>query len=68
MFGNECYKRLLSDEQAEEIRTIHENPHSKMIEYSNEGSQRMHTEFDAMVEEGVCVLDKLKTERWRGHP
>ena len=60
------FRLQLSDEQAEEVRTIIENRHSRMIEYRNEGSQKMHTEFDAMVDEVAGVLDELQAERWRG--
>lgn len=59
------FRLQLSDEQAEEVHTIIENRHSKMIQHRNEGSQRMHTEFDAMVEEVAEVLDELQAGRWR---
>ena len=60
------FRLQLSDEQAEKVRTIIENRHSKMIRYRNEGSQKMHAEFDTMVEEVAGVLDDLQAERWRG--
>lgn len=36
-----------------------------MIAYRNEGSQKMHSEFDAMVDEIASVLDEQQAERWR---
>ena len=71
IFSEEIVMRLrfrlqLSDQQANEVRTIIENRHSRMIEFRNEGSQKMHAEFDAMIEEVATVLDEHQVERWRG--
>ena len=59
------FRLHLSDQQANEVQTIIENRHSKMIEFRNEGSQKMHAEFDAMVEEVTTVLEEHQVERWR---
>lgn len=60
------FRLALNDEQVADVRRIIESRHSKMIQYRNEGSHKMHTEFDAMVEEVAGVLDDLQAERWRG--
>jgi len=70
-FSDDIVMRLrirlaLGDEQVDEVRAIIEKRHSKMIALGNEGSQKMHAEFDAMFEEVTGVLDALQTQRWRG--
>ncbi len=71
IFSEDIVMRLrmrlaLSDEQAIDVQKIIEKRHAKMVEYRSEGSQKMHTEFDAMVEEVADVLDELQAQRWRG--
>lgn len=70
IFSEEIVTRLrirlaLSDDQVTDVRRIIETRHSKMIQYRNEGSHKMHTEFDAMVEEVAGVLSENQAERWR---
>lgn len=60
------FRLQLSDQQAQEVRTIIESRHSRMIDFRNEGSQKMHAEFDAMIEEVATVLEGHQVERWRG--
>lgn len=59
------FRLALNDDQVADVRRIIESRHSTMIQYRNEGSHNMHTEFDAMVEEVADVLDELRAERWR---
>ena len=71
IFSEDIVMRLrirlsLSDEQVVEVRRIVESRHSKMIEYRNDGSHKMHAEFDAMIEEVANVLDEFQAQRWRG--
>ena len=69
IFSEDIVMRLrmrlaLSDEQAIEVQRIIERRHPKMVEYRNDGSHKLHTEFDAMVEEIAGVLDELQAQRW----
>lgn len=54
----------LTDKQAGQVKAILERRHSQMIAYRNEGSQRVHNEFNAMVEEVETVLTDRQVERW----
>jgi len=70
IFSEDIVARLrlrlgLSDEQTAKVKEIIQRRHSKMIAYRNEGSQKMHSEFDAMVDEIASVLDEQQAERWR---
>lgn len=69
IFSKDIVMRLrmrltLSDEQATKVQEIIERQHSKMIQCRNEGSQKMHVEFDAMVEEVADALDEFQTQQW----
>ena len=69
IFSEDIVMRLrhrleLSDEQAVDVKAIVERHHSRMIEYRTDGSAKMHTEFDTMVEEIGEVLDEAQAEKW----
>lgn len=71
IFSEDIVMRLrfrlgLTDKQAGQIQQIIERRHATLIEYRNDGSRLMHTEFDAMVEEVGTVLQDHQTRRWRG--
>lgn len=71
IFSDDIVMRLrirlsLSDEQVIGVRKIIESRHSRMIEFRNEGSHKMHAEFDAMIKEVAGVLDEGQAQRWRG--
>jgi len=70
VFSQDIVMRLrmrlaLSDEQANAVQEIITRRHAKLVEYRNAGSQRMHTEFDALIEEVAGVLDDSQENRWR---
>ena len=69
IFSEDIVMRLrirlgLSDEQARQVQGIVEQRHSLMIEYRNEGSRKVHAEFDVMVKEVARVLDDVQAQRW----
>ncbi len=71
IFSEDIVMRLrmrlgLTDEQADQVQEIIERHHSKLVAYRNDGSQMMHTEFDAMVDEVETVLTDPQVQRWRG--
>lgn len=70
IFSEDIVMRLrfrlgLSDQQAVDVREIIENRHSKMVQFRNEGSAKMHSEFNAMVGEVAEVMDEHQAKQWR---
>lgn len=69
IFAEDIVMRLrlrlrLSDQQAGKVQEIVEQHHAKMIRYRNEGSQKLHAEFNVMVDEVAAVLDDNQAQRW----
>lgn len=56
----------LSDDQVIRVQDIIEKRHRLMIAHRNGGSQKMHKEFEVMVEEVASELDDIQASSWRG--
>jgi hypothetical protein len=54
----------LTDEQAVQVRKIIERRHAQMISHRQQGSQAIHTEFNAMVAEVEDALDANQAKQW----
>lgn len=59
------FRLALTDQQAGDVEKIVEGHHASMIEYRNEGSQKLHGEFNDMVDEVAAVLDDDQAVRWQ---
>ena len=69
LFADDISMRLrfrlsLSEDQTNDVRRIVGQRHSKMVEHRNDGSRRMHAEFDSMVGEIASVLDDRQMQHW----
>jgi E3 ubiquitin-protein ligase DOA10 len=69
LFSADIVERLrmrlhLSDEQAVNVQEIVERQHEKLIEHRNNGSEKMHAQFDEMVDEIADELDELQKRQW----
>ena len=71
VFSDDIVMRLqfrlgLSETQTSAVRQIIQQRHAKMIQYRHEGSQQMHAEFDAMVNDVTQHLDDTQAQHWAG--
>lgn len=55
----------LNEEQSAQVRAIMTRRHPRIIEFSHQGIEGMHSEFDAMEEEIAAVLDDDQGSKWR---
>ncbi len=54
----------LTDEQTGKVSEILERRHTRIIDFREQGSEAMHAEFDAMVDEIAMVLDEQQLSHW----